>query len=154
MAEQSPYWFGFRPMRFRMGLHRWHYLPRHPAYKYEYLNGKAWITPRPRSVDSLLDFANWRGVRPLSEDDRLSRETIRIRPMTDDDWEPLREIFYLAFQNEEPFKSLSRRRAKLMVDACLDFTRRGGDEPLIPERVSLPNRLHRTRTMPLSGQRW
>lgn len=133
MAEESPYWFGFRPMRFRMSLLRWHYLPRHPAYRYEYMDGKAWITPRPRSVDSVLDFANWRGPRPLSESSRPSRETIRIRLMTDDDWVPLTDAFYSAFKAEEPFKSLSRRRAKLMAQRCLDYTRRGGDEPLIRE---------------------
>jgi hypothetical protein len=30
-------------------------LPQNPAYKYEYFDGHAWLTPRPKSHHALLD---------------------------------------------------------------------------------------------------
>jgi GNAT superfamily N-acetyltransferase len=131
MPEESPYWNCFRSMRFRVSWRKWQYLPRHPAYKYEYFDGQAQLTPRPKPVDMLLDLEKWKGPKPLGSSDFQSHNMVRIRQITDADWPALIETFYFAFVSEEPFKSLSSHHAKRAARECLEFTRKGGDEKLI-----------------------
>jgi ribosomal protein S18 acetylase RimI-like enzyme len=140
MANESPYWHGYRQIRLRISGWKWEHLPRHAAYKYEYFDGKALLSPRPRTVDMALDLAKWQGIRPLAKDEIQSRNMIRVRTITDADWPELTDTFYSAFSQEEPFKSFSRRRARAMAHACLDHTRRGGDDALIANACLLAER--------------
>src|SRR5580693_1815698 len=53
-------------------------LPHNPAYKYEYLDGKARLSPRPKHYHAQLDLAGFR-----SEAAELSGATL-IRPLQDE----------------------------------------------------------------------
>ena len=45
-----------RLVKIRMSIREFHQLPRHPAYKYEYIDGETWLTPRPKTYHALLDL--------------------------------------------------------------------------------------------------
>src|SRR5262245_18524120 len=40
-------------------IEQYHQLPRNPSYKYEYIQGKACLTPRARHYHALLDVASF-----------------------------------------------------------------------------------------------
>src|SRR4051794_30598823 len=126
MEEPSPYWRAFRQLRFRMGWRKWERLPRHPDF-----DGKAWLTPCPKSADAVLDLTSWRGARPLGKDGLTLPDPIRIRPIEEADWEPLRVPFYAAFAADQPFNSLSSVRARAVASECLSHTRTGRDGDLL-----------------------
>jgi len=48
----------FRTIELGISLEEFNSLPRHAAYKYEYLGGSAWLTPDPRYGRALLDLAS------------------------------------------------------------------------------------------------
>jgi GNAT superfamily N-acetyltransferase len=120
-----------------MGWWKWERLPRHPAYKYEYLDGYALLTPRPKAVDAVLDLSAWTGPRPPRRGWLVWPDVVQIRKLVDSDWEALRAPFYSAFAAEEPFKSLSAVRARALADACLTHTRNSGDGDLLPDACFL-----------------
>ena len=136
MSNESPYWGGFRQIRLPLGWWKWERLPRHPAYKYEYFDGKALLTPRPKSVDMVLDMSDWHAPAPTGEVVR-SRRDVRIRAIGETDWTSVEEAFYRAFAGDEPFKSLSRCRARALTADCLRHTRGGGDGELIDKACFL-----------------
>lgn len=97
-------------------------LPRHPAFRYEFLSGQAYITPRPRTYHALLDLASFR-ADPMDDVER--------KPVSPDDWEELETLFAAAFARTQPFAALdgdTRRRAAAQV---LKRARDGGDGPWI-----------------------
>ncbi len=77
-------------------------LPRNPAYRYDYLHGTAYLSPRPKHFHGVLDFAGWRAPDP----DEISPE-IRIRPLLASDQAELAEVFAAAFEGVQPFGGLA-----------------------------------------------
>src|SRR5262249_54788959 len=76
-------------------------LPRHPAYKYEYFEDTAWLSPRPRYYHALLDLA------PLADAPREGADTKAVlRPVDEADWEGLAPLFAAAFERQQPFGGL------------------------------------------------
>ena len=99
-------------------------LPRNPAYKYEYLHGETYLSPRPRHYHALLEL---RPV-PASADPP-------VRPLRAGDWEALWPIFAGAFRTTQPFGSLDDESRREAARQALERTRTGGDGPWI-ERAS------------------
>ena len=59
-------------------------LPRNAAYKYEILDGEAWLTPRPRWFHAVLDLT------PLDAPKSVDAQgEVGLRPLRPDDWEQL-----------------------------------------------------------------
>ena len=63
-----------------MSIREFHQLPRHPAYKYEYIDGQTWLTPRPKTYHALLDLR--------AADGEADGEGVTTRPLEADDWRP------------------------------------------------------------------
>ena len=103
-------------------------LPTNPAYKYEYIDGKAWLSPRPKECHALLDLPSWKSD-PIGS--AVMEESIRIRALESADWESLATLFAGAFQRVQPFASLSDADRLEAARDCLRFTCDGGDGPVI-----------------------
>jgi hypothetical protein len=101
-------------------------LPTNPAYKYEYFDGKAWLSPRPKSCHVLLE------LQPREEIGSVdAREPIRFRSLAANDWDALNAPFAGAFHRVQPFASLGESDRLEAARQCLQYTREGGDGPLI-----------------------
>jgi GNAT superfamily N-acetyltransferase len=110
-----------------MALEHFHQLPRHAAYKYEYVNGEAWLTPRPRYYHAILD------LHPLA-DTPLPQADPRavLRPVRLADWEEtLPVVFAAAFCNQQPFSAVPKEQARAAAARALTQTRDGHDGPWI-----------------------
>ncbi len=106
----------------QLPLSREHYqqLPRHPAYRYEYLDDQAVLSPNTKHFHTLLELRPTECFSPLA-----------IRPFFDDDLEALEEVFSAAFQTTQPFAGLDEPTRFLAARAALERTRAGGDGPWI-----------------------
>ena len=105
-------------------------LPRHPAYKYEYFEDTAWLSPRPRYYHALLDLA------PLAEAPREGADAKAVlRPVAEADWEGLAPLFAAAFDRQQPFGGLEDGPREEAARKALAHTRAGGDGPWV-ERAS------------------
>ncbi len=104
-------------------------LPRNPAYKYEYFDGRAWLSPRPKSYHAVLDLPTF--VRPVAE--MVTDEELVVRPLQDADWQRLPRLFAAAFHRVQPFASLTDEDRLAAAEDCLGRTRAFGEGPLIGE---------------------
>ncbi len=106
---------------------QFHQLPRNAGYKYEYLEGKALLTPRAKHYHALLDLRLFRpsGQEPEPE--------VTLRPMIVDDFLPLEVPFKAAFHRIQPFGSLDDAMQREAAHQCLQRTRIGGDGPWIEQ---------------------
>ena len=103
-------------------------LPQNPAYKYEYFDKTAWLSPRPKFQRARLELRSREESLPLEVD---AEETLCIRRFEERDWPRLSRPFARAFARVQPFASLSERRQLDAARDCLKFTREGGDGPMI-----------------------
>jgi GNAT superfamily N-acetyltransferase len=117
-----------QPLRLTMTIDEFHKLPRNPAYKYEYFDGAAWLSPRPRFYHGLLDLATLR-TTPLEGIDT----SVSLRPVQPADWEELPRLFSAAFAVRQPFSSLDDDARVEAGGRSLRFTRSGGDGPWIEQ---------------------
>jgi ribosomal protein S18 acetylase RimI-like enzyme len=111
-------------------------LPTNPAYKYEYIAGKALLTPRPRECHALLDLRDQEEapVSPAETETETETETeepVRIRRLEAADWGVLHQLFAGAFHRVQPFASLDDAQRLEAARQCLGYTRAGNDGPLI-----------------------
>jgi hypothetical protein len=102
-------------------------LPRNAAYKYEYLEGKAVLTPRGKHYHGLLEL---HAYRPCEHE---PPEGVVLRPMREDDFLPLEVPFKAAFHRIQPFGSLDDGMQREAAHQCLQRTRTGGDGPWIQQ---------------------
>src|SRR5262249_4352006 len=93
-------------------------LPRNSAYKYEYFDGQARLTPRGKHFHAVLE------LRPIDVD-----EPVDVRPMQADDFDGLVTLFAAAFRYIQPFGSLDDEARKKASGDALERTRTGGDGP-------------------------
>lgn len=117
----------FKRIKLPLSLDQFHRLPRNASYKYEYINGETWITPRPKQYHAMLQ------LRPAETRARLEvdNDPIQLRPLDETDWDKLPRLFVSAFHRVQPFASLGESDALKAAQHCLDQTREGGDGPLI-----------------------
>jgi GNAT superfamily N-acetyltransferase len=99
-------------------------LPRNAAYRYDHVDGVAWLNPRPRYYHALLD---------LEHLDLEAGADVAIRLMRPDDTEPLIELFTQAFRWQQPFGGQSEAKRAIAARMSLEQTRRGGDGPWIEQ---------------------
>jgi hypothetical protein len=113
-----------RGLQLVMTLDQFHTLPRNSAFRYEYLGGTAYITPRARHYHAMLD---------LSPRPEKFVSGISLRSVTNDDWAVLVRVFASAFARVEPFAALDFDVLCQAASQCLTRTRAGGDGPWIPQ---------------------
>jgi GNAT superfamily N-acetyltransferase len=104
-------------------------LPRNPAYKYEYFDGRGWLSPRPKSYHAVLDLQAF--ARPIA--DMATDDTVVVRPLQDADWKCLPKLFAAAFDRVQPFASLTDEERLTAAGDCLSHTRGSGEGPLVGE---------------------
>lgn len=109
-------------LRLSLPLDQFHRLPRHPAYKYELIEGETWISPRPRYYHARL------GLRDYAP---LDAAPVFLRPLREADWEGLVPVFASAFYRQEPFASAGDEGRQEAAAYSLTQTRSGEDGPLI-----------------------
>ena len=103
-------------------LQQFYQLPRNPAYKYEYLGGKAYLSPRARHYHGVLDLER----QPVSEDEE-------IRPIKVDELAELVPMFCGAFRSIQPYGSLDEGTREQAARHAMERTRTGGDGPPIEQ---------------------
>src|SRR5262245_10156454 len=103
-------------------IEQFHQLPRNPAYKYEYLGGKAYLSPRARHYHAVLDLQRL----PTSDD-------VKIQPAKLEELLELVPLFCAAFRSIQPYGSLDDEIRKQAARQALERTRNGGDGPLIEQ---------------------
>src|SRR5262249_40228807 len=104
-------------LKLRLTVEEFHRLPRHPAYKYEYLRGEAQLTPRPKHYHALLELKadalpSLGGAEP----------EVDLRRIGVGDRDGLERLFAGAFQRYQPFASLDDQALKEAARTCLDRT--------------------------------
>src|SRR5687768_9411591 len=119
----------FRPVELEIAFSEFVRLPRHPAYKYEYFDGRAVLTPRPHSRFAIVE------LDALASDSLPSPcvGRVLIRPLQAADWMHLPKLLVAAFHDVPPFGGLSDEAAAQAARDCLDHTRAGGDGPLLDD---------------------
>lgn len=99
---------------------QFHTLPRNAAYKYEYLDGRAVLTPRPKTFTGVLDLA----PHPVLDE-------FDIRPLPAADIPSLADLFRIANAHTQPYQSLDKVRAQAAAENAIEQTATGGDGPVI-----------------------
>lgn len=122
---QSPFFTAFPVLEFPLSFEEWDRLPRNPAYKYEYFDGRAVLSPRPWTRSAVLELDSWQPVR--------LRRAPTLRPLVPGDWDRLPDLFASAFLRELPFSVLPEAGARDLAERVLDFTRMGGDGEVLVE---------------------
>jgi GNAT superfamily N-acetyltransferase len=112
-------------LKLRISWQQFHELPRNAAYKYEYWDGHAHLTPRAKCYHALLDLADFQ----YSE--RAPDTTLRL--LRDDDIAELEEVFAASFERQQPFSSVDEPKRLEAAHVCLDKVRTGGDGPWVRE---------------------
>lgn len=109
-----------------MAFESYQRLPRHPAYKFEYWDGKLRIMPRWQSYSMFLE------LRPpeacFQGDDTGIAST---RPLVSSDWDVLPDVLADAFRDVPPLGMLGSRRRLWTARDWLGSTRDGGEGPLV-----------------------
>ena len=118
----------FSMIKLPLSLRQFHQLPQNPAYKYEYIDKTAWLSPRPKFYSARLALRRDALSAPEMVD---ADESVVFRRFAEDDWPRLAPLFAGAFSRVQPFASLSDRRRLASARACLKFTHDGSDGPII-----------------------
>src|SRR5437588_1306537 len=105
-----------------LSIEQFRQLPRNAAYKYEYLDKHAYLSPRPRHYHALLE------LRPLTLPDDVRIEPINtIEPMS------LAPLFAAAFGTIQPFGCLDDKTRLLAAREALARVLASGDGPFIEQ---------------------
>src|SRR5947209_3547445 len=115
-------------VRIPMNIEQFHQLPRHPAFKYEYLNHRALLTPRAKFYHARLVLSRF-----APDPDLAANEPLELQPIRDEDFPELSKLFSVAFREHQPYASLDREARQKAVNQSLDKTRTGGDGPWLRE---------------------
>lgn len=115
-------WMPF--VQFPIASEQFRQLPRHPAYKCEYIQGEACLTPRPKFYHGLLDLAR---VPPVPH----APSGVGVRLVEDSDLSLLDYVFAAAFERQQPFSSLDQEVRLEAARQALAKTVKGGDGPWI-----------------------
>jgi GNAT superfamily N-acetyltransferase len=118
----------YRRWRLPMPPEHFHQLPQNPAFRYEYIDGEAWLTPRPTTYNAVLDLRPREAAHHL----HLPGCTIHFRPLAEADWQQLPALFAQSFQRVLPFAALTDDDRLTASRECLEQTRTGGDGLFIP----------------------
>jgi GNAT superfamily N-acetyltransferase len=103
-----------------LSIEQFHQLPRNAAYKYEYLDRQAYLSPRPRHYHALLD------LQPISLEHK-----VKVQPIQHDELMDLARLFAACFHNIQPFSALDDKTLLQAAKEALARVRTGGDGPFI-----------------------
>lgn len=117
-----------KTIKLKLSWDDFHRLPQNPAYKYEYSDGEAWLSPRAKLYHAVLELADFRSPEP-----DLLNDQVQIRRLEDQDWDNLPAVFASAFAHVSPFAYLDDEEQLAAARDCLDFTRSGGNGQMIPD---------------------
>lgn len=98
-------------------------LPRNAAYKYEYIGGQAFLSPRPRFAHALLDLKVFQPSELV--------EPVSLRRVKTEELSELTSLFTAAFSRVQPYGSLDETTRQEAARKSLARTQAGGDGPLI-----------------------
>lgn len=127
-----------RRLDLKMSMDKFERLPINSFYKYEYWDGAAHLSPRPKFHSAILPLRH--GIAFPDDTSFLAdghrcvevhHQRLRVRPLADSDWPELPELFAAAFHRVLPFQSLKKGERLKAADDCLEYTRQGGDGPVI-----------------------
>ncbi len=111
----------FLPLELKLTWEEFQTLPRHPAYRYEYLNGVAIVTGNPRYHHAVLDL-------------NVCKEfslTSSAQPLSSTDAPQLVELFSRAFARSLPLDCLSKEQSNECANQLLLRTFEGADGPVV-----------------------
>jgi GNAT superfamily N-acetyltransferase len=131
-------------MKLDMPLEEFRKLPRNAAYKYEYLDGHALLSPRPKHFHGILALADFTQPRTENLDGAIG-----IRPMESHDQEDYPALFAAAFHGVQPFGGLADEERQEAARQSLAKTVEGQDGPLL-ESASF-TAIHRDAQQPVGG---
>jgi GNAT superfamily N-acetyltransferase len=109
-------------VKLRISMEQFQQLPRNAAYKYEYLNRQAYLSPRPRHFHALLDLQ-----RPRAAADK----EVEIGPLPSANVMDLANLFAAAFSTIQPYGCLDERTRLRAAGEALARVLAGGDGPFI-----------------------
>jgi hypothetical protein len=134
----------YRQIKLKMSFDEWLHLPRNAAFKYEYYDGYAVLSPRPKTFSCVRDLSPVK-AEPL--------EPVEVRPLARVDAEGLTSLFYSAVVHTQPFQSLDEKAARKASDNCLQKTLLGDDGPLIEPACfqAFSDRLRNEKEVPVGG---
>jgi GNAT superfamily N-acetyltransferase len=113
-------------VRIPMTLEHYHQLPRHPAYRYEYLSGCAVLTPRAKFYHARLILSRFAPDPELNPAEPTELEVVQ-----EADFPALKVLFARAFHHHQPFAGLVEETLQRAADQSLEKTRTGGDGPWV-----------------------
>lgn len=116
----------FRAIELGISFSDFERLPRNPAYKYEFFDGRAVLTPRPRYQRAILELSAC--FLPTSVSSRTSGPS--IRPLAPGDWTSLPALLSAAFHAVPPLVTLDRDLRLTVAREHVELTRTGGDGSL------------------------
>jgi GNAT superfamily N-acetyltransferase len=119
----------FSPIELPLTWEQFWQLPQNPAYKYEYFDGRGWLSPRPKSYHAVLDLQTF--ARPIVS--MATNHKLVVRPLQDADGQQLPRLFAAAFHRVQPFASLTDGDRLAAAEDCLGHTQRAGEGPLVGE---------------------
>jgi GNAT superfamily N-acetyltransferase len=113
-------------LRLRLTLEEFHRLPRHPAYKYEYLSGEAYLTPYPKHYHAVLPLPP-----PSAPEAPEAPADLVIRGVEETDLSNLEQVFRAAFARTQPLAGLAPEARAEAARKALQRTVSGGDGPWV-----------------------
>lgn len=113
----------FQRVELKITIDEFHRLPRNPAYKFEYFDGHAVLTPRPKSFTCVLDLPATSLPEPVWP--------VEVRPLPLTSAEQLGKLYSWSVRSTQPFASLSDDDASAAAQECFTKTLTGGDGPVI-----------------------
>lgn len=117
----------FRSLELPISFAEFDRLPRHAAYKYEYLEGRAVLTPRPRYQSAMLRLDAF--SPPTSPSSLLAEAD--LRPLQEGDWTCLPDLVAASFRNVPPLAALSEGLRLTAARDCVQRTRAGDDGSVV-----------------------
>ncbi len=99
---------------------QFHTLPRNPAYKYEYFDKRAVLSPRPKAFSCVLD------LKPTPVPDGFD-----VRPLPAADIPGLEKLFLHANIHTQPYQSLDEKKQAEAAKDAIERVVAGDDGPLI-----------------------
>ena len=119
----------FRAVELKITFDEFERLPRIVGYKHEYFDDRCVLTPRQRNCYAALNLERYRPLEPRSD----NHEKINVRPLAESDREHVADLCGPAFSRIPPFSSLTDEEQNAAGRDCMEFVRKGGDGPLLPE---------------------
>jgi hypothetical protein len=113
----------YRQVRLGISIDEFHRLPRNAAYKYEYFDAQAVLTPRPKSFNCVLDLPGLALPDPPWP--------VTVSPVPAARLGELADLFAAAVRPTQPFAALPPEAADAAAAACWTKTATGGDGPLV-----------------------